>query len=299
MSRDCNVHRSFRLLFLVVAFALPVDAQDVCPEVGPLLNHNGGGTVVCPCFVQNEEAGAVFDVPEEEYPIEILRIGIGWGSQFGGAPQSLEQSIRVYGAGLPNPGAPIYQLEGPVFTDGAINEFNVGPLPGEIRIDSGPFLVSLAFFNVNAGQIFNPSVIHDGNGCVPGRNAVKAIPGGWRDACALGVTGNWVFQIVYRSLECGGMKDETEFIRGDDNVDGTPDLSDAVFSLGVLFTGELPLCLEAMDSNDDNQHDVSDPVYSLNFLFLGGPAPAAPYPFCGDDTGAIDLGCESPPEICL
>jgi hypothetical protein len=50
--------------------------------------------------------GAVFTLAAAEYPIEITRVRIGWGSQFGGAPQSLEEAIRLYPAGLPNPSAP-------------------------------------------------------------------------------------------------------------------------------------------------------------------------------------------------
>jgi len=276
----------------IVALAVPVVAQVPCPEVGPLANWTGGAAVVCPCFIQGEEAGVILEAPAEAYPIEILRVGIAWGSQFGGSPQSLESAVRIYAAGLPNPGAPIFSLDAPVLTDGFINEFDIEPFPGAVLIESGPFLASLQFDNDNAGQIFNGSVVHDGNGCQRGRNAVFARPGGWQDACPLGVTGDWVIQVVYRSLECG--VDAIEFVRGDDNVDGAVDISDPVFSLGVLFLGDLPRCREAMDSNGDEVHDISDPVYTLAFLFSGGPPPGAPHPGCGDDTGAVDLGCDDP-----
>ncbi|UCG52226.1 MAG: T9SS type A sorting domain-containing protein [Candidatus Latescibacterota bacterium] len=154
--------------------------------------------MVCPCFVPGEEAGAVLDAPADHYPLEILRVGIGWGSQFGGSPQSLEQAIKIYAAGLPNPGAPIFTLPGPQLTDGVINEFDLEPLPDEIAIDSGPFTVTLEFLNSNAGDPFAPSVVHDGNGCQGGKNVVYAVPGGWNDACLLGVTGDWVFYVIYR-----------------------------------------------------------------------------------------------------
>jgi len=45
----------------------------------------------------------VFTLLACEYPVEITRARIGWGSQFGGAPQSLEEAIHIYPAGLPNP----------------------------------------------------------------------------------------------------------------------------------------------------------------------------------------------------
>jgi hypothetical protein len=173
-----------------------------CPEEPALQNYTGGGTIVCPCFVAGEQAGAVLDAPGEHYPIEILRVGIGWGSLYGGTPQSLEQAIHVYDAGLPNPGTPIATLEGPVLNDGYINEFDLEPLPGDIIVNSGPFTVTLEFLNSNAGDIDAPSMVHDGNGCQAAKNVVFAIPGGWFDACVLGVTGDWIVYAIYRQVNC-------------------------------------------------------------------------------------------------
>jgi hypothetical protein len=187
-----------------VVFALPLlliaapQALAQCPENPPLAYYTGGGNAVCPCFIPGEQAGVVFSAPPADYPLEVLRVGIGWGSQFGGAPQSLEQAIHVYAGGLPNPGAPIFTLPGPVMTDGAINQFDLEPYAGEITVATGPFTVALEFQNQNAGDPFAPSVVHDANGCQPGKNAVLANPGGWSDACALGVTGDWVMFVVYR-----------------------------------------------------------------------------------------------------
>jgi len=45
-------------------------------------------------------------------------------------------------------------------------------------------------------------VVHDGNGCQAGKNLVKADPDGWADACALGVTGDWVFTVTYKQDDC-------------------------------------------------------------------------------------------------
>lgn len=184
-------------LLLLIPCA-PVYAQ--CPEEPPLQNYTGAGTVACPCFVPGEEAGAILNVPAEMYPIEILRVGIGWASQYGGAFQQIEQAIHIYAGGLPNPGTPVFSLEGPQLTDGVINVFDLEPLPGEIAIESGPFTVTLEFLNQNSGDPFAPTVVHDGNGCQTGKNVVYAIPGGWYDAVLLGVTGDWVFFVVYRPL---------------------------------------------------------------------------------------------------
>ncbi len=191
-------------LLMIVSAVAPLAAASDCPEEPWLRNYTGGGSVVCPCFVAGEEAGAVLQAPAEHYPIEILRVGIGWGSVYGGTPQSLEQAINIYAAGLPNPGTPISSMPGPALNDGFINEFNLEPLPGEIIINSGSFTVTLEFMNANAGDPYAPSMVHDGNGCQPGKNVVFAIPGGWYSACALGVTGDWVVYAIYRQVNCGG-----------------------------------------------------------------------------------------------
>lgn len=183
--------------FWALCCVSPVLAGD-CPEEPPFGNFDGAGEVVCPCFVPGEEAGVILAPPAGDLPIEVLRVGIAWGSQFGGAPQTLEDSINIYAAGLPNPGAPIASLGGPLLTDGFINEFDFEPLPGEVTISAVPFSTSLRFLNQNAGDIFAPSVVHDGNGCQVGANSIKAIPGGWLDACAVGLTGDWVMYVVYR-----------------------------------------------------------------------------------------------------
>jgi len=213
-SRD-SARLSFSLIVASLAgLALCSFAAADCPEEPPLQNYTGAGTVVCPCFVAGEEAGAVLQAPAEHYPIEILRVGIGWASQYGGTGQTMEQAIHIYAAGLPNPGSPIFTLEGPVLTDGYINEFDLEPLPGEITIDSGPFTVTLEFMNDNAGNIFAPSMVHDGNGCQAGKNVVYAIPGGWFDGCVLGITGDWVVHAIYRQVNCGAGVDEQIVVSG-------------------------------------------------------------------------------------
>lgn len=195
-------NRELQVLGLAFAtmFFVARGAHAQCAET-QFQNYTGGGQAACPCFVMGEQAGAVFTLPAAVYPIEILKVGIGWGSQFGGTGQSLQQAIHIYAAGLPNPGAPIFTLEGPQLTDGAINEFNLAPIPGDIVIASGAFTVTLEFATDNAGDFFAPSVVHDGNGCQAGKNVVFAIPGGWQSACALGVSGDWVFYVKYRSLK--------------------------------------------------------------------------------------------------
>ncbi len=189
------------LVFMVSIMPASARAQSCADE--PLhKNYNGAGQVTCPCFATGEQAGAIFNVPADHYPIEILRVGVGWGSQGGATPPAFEAAVHIYAGGLPNPGAPIYTLVGPQLTDGVINEYNLEPAPGEITVDSGPFLVALEFATSNSGNFSAASVVHDGDGCQPGMNAIFAVPGGWMDACVAGVTGDWVFTLVYRQTGC-------------------------------------------------------------------------------------------------
>jgi hypothetical protein len=188
------------------SFASTASAQ--CTET-TAQNYTGAGQIVCPCFIPNEQAGAVFTLMPAEYPIQILRVGIGWASTFGGAPTTLENAIKIYNGGLPDPGTPAYTLPGPQLVDGFINEFDLQAQLGVVTIASGPFTVTLEFLNSNSGDLFAPSVIHDGNGCQAEKNVVFAIPGGWFDACVLGVTGDWVFYVVYQSLQGIGVATPT------------------------------------------------------------------------------------------
>lgn len=185
------------VLLGIVAAALPAAGQ--CPPT-QLNNHNGGGSVPCLCFLQNEQAGAVFNAPAQDYPIEILKIGVGWGSQFGGNPPSQELGLHIYPAGLPNPGAPQFTLAGPVLNDGITNVFDISQVAGNKNLAGGPFTVTLEFLNQSSGNPFASSVVDDGNGCTPGRNVVFVIPGGWNDACPLGITGDWVWFVEYKCV---------------------------------------------------------------------------------------------------
>jgi len=192
---------SIAAAFLLVASVHAGSAlAQTCPGENDAQHFTGAGNVACACFVAGEEAGATFDLPGDVFPIEIIRVRIGWGSQFGGQGQTLEQAFKIYQGGLPDPGAPIFTLPGPVLTDGAINEFDLDPL--DVFVNGGPVTVTLEFANDNVNDPFQPTVVHDGNGCQGGgRNIIKAIPGGWQDVCTLGLSGDWLIAITYRCEE--------------------------------------------------------------------------------------------------
>jgi hypothetical protein len=83
------------------------------------------------------------------------------------------------------------------------------------------------------------------------------------------------------------------FIRGDGNLDGSVDLSDAVKILIHLFDGGSAQCRDALDTDDDGTLILTDAVYLLEFLFLSGPEPKAPFPAKGPDETEDPITCET------
>ncbi|MEM7165353.1 MAG: hypothetical protein AAF581_07815 [Planctomycetota bacterium] len=130
------------------------------------------------------------------------------------------------------------------------------------------------------------------NGAVSSFSWPQAVPGTTHFVEIVGSCGP-----VVRTVSCAicHMCDN-EFIRGDCNDDGVVNLTDAVFSLGVLFAGGGPApCLDACDATDDGSHNISDPVRILGFLFSGAQPPPTPSPpACGVDPSADCLGCDDP-----
>jgi 1,4-alpha-glucan branching enzyme len=81
------------------------------------------------------------------------------------------------------------------------------------------------------------------------------------------------------------------FLRGDCQGDGEASTADATAMLRWLFLREGALdCLAACDANGDAALDIADPLRLLFHVFLGGPAPPAPWPQCGEATAGV-LGC--------
>lgn len=87
----------------------------------------------------------------------------------------------------------------------------------------------------------------------------------------------------------------TEFVRGDSNLDGRIDISDAIQALHFLFLGGEMRCRDAADTFDDGANDVSDSIALLLWLFGGLWPPSDPWPACGLDPTVDDLGCAEYP----
>ncbi len=111
----------------------------------------------------------------------------------------------------------------------------------------------------------------------------------WRAAFLVGllVVGSGTFQPLGAAAE---------FRRGDANLDGRRDLSDAVQILLCTFAGRrCASCTDAADVNDDGVTDIADPIGLLGFLFAGGPPLPAPASGCGQDPTVDALACQDYP----
>ena len=163
--------------------------------------EGGAGINLCPCFVAGEEAAVWLTSPCDG---NIVGIQIYWQSFFGGDDPKIEDSIRIYEAGtFPNAGPLIDELLAPVLTDGFLNEFRtVDSVPISIPISAGEtFVVSLRFFNPNENDFFAGTIGSDDDGCTNNANTVRFTNGTWNNACALGVSGDWVIRAI---VECDG-----------------------------------------------------------------------------------------------
>jgi hypothetical protein len=101
------------------------------------------------------------------------------------------------------------------------------------------------------------------------------------------------FLFSLTSIPRSGFRPET-FRRGDGNVDGAVDITDAIEVLRRLFLGgDPPACWEAADADDSGTIGIEDPVALLTFLFLDGARPGEPFQRCGADPTPDGLGCQA------
>ncbi len=169
------------------------------------------------------------------------------------------------------PADPFVAVRQAVVLGTSLGRVAMGPFPEGLAILGLRYSVhrddSLKFCDDVGGVRFDNHVMVEGIGYVPGT----------RDGATL----------VTAALG-------TRFIRGDANLDGRMNMTDAVHILMSLFLGAGPLpCLDAADSNDVGRVDISDPIFILRYLFIGGPQPPSPFPDAGEDLSPeTALGCE-------
>ncbi|MCK4658026.1 MAG: hypothetical protein KAV82_00760 [Phycisphaerae bacterium] len=196
-------------LLAALMMVTPAQAEEVTVQND---SATGGATMSIQAgFVAGESAAAWLTSPCDG---TIVAVQVFWKSLFGGAADSLEESITIFSAGtFPAPGGvkqndyPPYanaSLLGPVMVDGLLNEFRwmdeEQTLPLSVPVTNGEvFVVSFKFFNTPSSS--GPSVCTDTDGCQADKNAIDAQGLGWWDSCALGVTGDFVIRAI---IECPG-----------------------------------------------------------------------------------------------
>lgn len=187
---------------IAAAVVLPASATEVTVQNDSFVN--GGSAVVVGDFVAGEQAGVRLTSPCDG---TIVAVQIGWLSQTGAAPQSVQQAIHIFdGSTFPTPGAELAVLNGPVLTDGFLNEFRYldenQTIPLNVPVTAGQqFYVTLEYAtgtNIVAGDA---SVFRDVDGCQSGKNVLFAIPGDWTNFCIF-LSGDLVIRAV---VDCNAL----------------------------------------------------------------------------------------------
>jgi hypothetical protein len=209
LNATCRDRRSVVTALLVAVWLClpPISATGAEVVVFNDSTANGLPSTVFNTFLAGESIASWFTASCSG---DIVGARIYWASQFGGGPGSTEASISFFGAGtFPTPGSLLQNQGGanavvtaPTLLDGVMNEPRfldppVDSVPLRVPVTLGQtFAVSLKLFSTNSGNAFAPSVVADQDGCQGLTNAVDVMPGGWNDACPLGVTGDWVIRAV-------------------------------------------------------------------------------------------------------
>ena len=173
---------------------------------------NFGSAIIEAGFVAGERGASWLTSPCDG---NIVAVQIFWLSATGGTGQTLGDSIDIYRSGtFPTPGALAQAIEGPVLSDGAINEYRFldenSTVPLIVPVTSNEtFVVAYTFSENPPGS--GPSLAVDSNGIVSGRNAIYAqlTPGNffWLSSESFSVPGDWVIRAVVDCQAAGSSAD--------------------------------------------------------------------------------------------
>jgi len=192
--------KRFSGLIAVLAMGLVVMSSAQAAEVVVKNDSfvDGGTVAIQTGFVAGEQAAVWLTSPCDG---TIVAIQVYWRSYLGGAVQTVEDSIFIFGDGtFPYPGPILEILEAPVMTDGVLNEYRFldenQTVPIAVPVSEGQrFVVSFKFYE--SPEVLGPSLVTDTNGCQFAKNALFAIPpGSWYNACSLGLSGDFVIRAV-------------------------------------------------------------------------------------------------------
>lgn len=195
---SCRLMHIALVCITVLSWACGVQGSEIILQ-NDSIPSAGAGTPL-PAFLPGEIVAAWFTAPVTG---NIVGVQILWDSILGGNPPSQEASIKVYSNGaFPTPGIPLAVITAPVLSDGTINEFRFLDPPQDsvalqVPVISGQsFVVGLEFLNQSSGNPVASAIEIDQDGCQSGLNSVFVMPGGWTDACLLGVTGDFGIRAI-------------------------------------------------------------------------------------------------------
>ena len=181
-----------RVLWLItLAGVVPTPfLADVKVYQNDSLPLSGSGVVACQAgFVADEIGAAVYTVPPGDGKVLVIETQFFAcdGSGFGLA-QPRPTEVVVYSSGGPDPGIPDYTSPTVLANPGGLN---IWPTIDEnLTYDGGStFTVGVRLLAGGLLAAFT-TLATDADGCQPGKSLIFAIPGGWNDACSLGVSGD-------------------------------------------------------------------------------------------------------------
>ncbi len=173
---------------------------------------NFGTAVIQAGFVVGEKGASWLTSPCDG---DIVAVQIFWLSASGATGQLLGQSIDIHRSGtFPTPGALAEQVNGPLLTDGVINEYRFlddnSTVPLIVPVTNNETFVVAYTFSETPGS-GGASLTTDTNGIHVGRNSIYAWLGGttfiWLSSESLGLTGDFVIRAVVDCQAGGGNAD--------------------------------------------------------------------------------------------
>jgi hypothetical protein len=175
-----------------------------------------GTAVIVTGFIAGGGAGSWLTSPCRG---DLRAVQVFWRSQTGTATPVIHNSIRIFRSGtFPNPGALAESIDGPVLTDGVLNEWRFldenSVIPLIVPISQNETVVVALIFNEAPPTVVGPSVVRDTDGIQPQRNTIFTNFGsgfGWYASESLGVTGDWVIRAV---VDCATVPQEADVAVG-------------------------------------------------------------------------------------
>ena len=169
-----------------------VDNSSAIIEAGFVIGEKGASWLTSPCDGN------------------IVAVQVLWLSAAGNTGQTLGGSIEIYRSGsFPTPGTLAQQINGPLLSDGVINEYRYlddnNTIPLVVPVAANETFVVAYAFDANP-PMSGPSLVVDANGIVAARNAIYANIGGsffWFSSETFTVPGDWVIRAVV-DCQAGG-----------------------------------------------------------------------------------------------